>query len=93
MEGDYFDVTTQSKISIAFKNGKLLLASTELAPVSNSSFNFFSSTFTFSGDSINTELTIHTKGSKTKTYNKIKKVKLSTAELKEYQESFTGVGN
>jgi CubicO group peptidase (beta-lactamase class C family) len=87
-KGDYFDMTTQSRISIAFKNGKLLLGSTELAPVSNSSFNFFASTFTFSGDSINTQLTITAKGSKTKTYNKVKKIKLSPAEIKEYQGEF-----
>jgi hypothetical protein len=86
--GNYFDMHTQSITSVDFKNEKLLAGSTELIPSTNSVFNTMSSTYTFSGDSTNTKLEFSTKGSKTLTYNKVKKTQVSTADLLEYQGDF-----
>jgi CubicO group peptidase (beta-lactamase class C family) len=87
-KGDYFNTTRQSNITVDFKNDKLLFRSNELVPTTDFIFNAFNSTFTFNGDSTNTQLTITTKGTKPTISNKIKKIKLSTAELKEYQGDF-----
>jgi hypothetical protein len=65
-----------------------MLGSNELVPSSNSVFNNRTTTYTFSGDTSNTKLELKIIGSKTQTYNKVKKIKLSTAELQEYQGAF-----
>ncbi|MFZ9388607.1 MAG: serine hydrolase domain-containing protein [Chitinophagaceae bacterium] len=86
--GDYYDMNTQSIMRLDYENEKLLLGSTELVPNSNSIFNSRSSTLTFSGDSSNTKLELNTKGSKIKTYYKVKKIKLPISEIMEYQGNF-----
>ena len=86
--GDYFDKQIQSITRLDFKNEKLLAGSTELIASDDSTFNAQSSTFTFSGNSTNTMLEFSTKGSGTQTYNKVKKIKLSTSNLQEYKGDF-----
>lgn len=86
--GDYFDMKAQSKMSIDFKNEKLFIGTNELVPDSKSLFSISTSTITFSGDSINTLFELRTPGSKTKTYHKVRKIKLALPELKEYQGTF-----
>lgn len=86
--GEYFDMNSQSIIKIDLKNETLLVGSTVLVPTNNYIFNTSSSTLTFSGDSLNAKMSLNTKGSMIKTYNKAKKNKLSISELKEYQGDF-----
>ncbi len=86
--GDYFDMNTQAIIKLDFKNEKLMLGANELVPSSNSVFNNRTTTYTFSGDTSITKLELKIIGSKTQTYNKVKKIKLSAAELQEYQGAF-----
>lgn len=82
--GEYFDINTQSIIKLDFNNEKLLFGSIELVPNNETVFNANSSIFTFTGDSINTTLELISKGSKAKTYHKVKRIDLSPNALKEY---------
>lgn len=86
--GEYFGMNTQSIIKLDVKNDRLQLGLTELVPVNNTEFNSQLFAVTFSGDSINTKLKISPKGSKTQTYNKVKRIKLSATDLQEYQGDF-----
>ena len=86
--GDYFDRNAQSIMRLNFENEKLVAGSTELIPYKNSVFTNRSTTFIFSGDTSNTKLEIKTTGLKTQTYYKVRKIKLSTFELQEYQGDF-----
>ena len=86
--GDYFDMHTQSIMRLYVRNEKLNAGPTELVPTSNSTFKNRSTTYTFSGDSSNTKLELKTIGSKTQTYTKVQKIKLSIADLQEYPGDF-----
>jgi len=65
-----------------------MVDSTQLMPYNNYVFSAKTSTYTFSGDSISTKLELSTIGSKNQTYIGIKKIKVSTADLQEYQGDF-----
>jgi CubicO group peptidase (beta-lactamase class C family) len=86
--GDYYDITTQAKMSLGYRNGKLLSGSAELVPNKESVFSIGASTFAFSGDSAAAKFEVNTKGSKTRVYNKVRKITLSIPELQEYQGAF-----
>lgn len=86
--GDYFEMNTQTFIKLDFKNEKLMVGSTELIPNNNSVFNNKSTTFSFNGDTSNIKLQLKTTGSKSQIFNKLKRIKLSTFDMQEYQGDF-----
>jgi CubicO group peptidase (beta-lactamase class C family) len=86
--GEYFDGSTQTIIRLNYKNEKLLAGTNELVSLTNSVFKNRATTYTFSGDTLNTKVELNITGSKNQTFKKVKRIKLSFTELQEYQGDF-----
>jgi len=88
--GDYLDMNTKESVKFIYKNEKL--QTNDMILSSSSSLLFTDpnsvSTNSFSGDSGNTKFILSSKGLKNKTFKKVKKTKLSTAQLQEYKGEF-----
>jgi len=88
--GDYLDMNTKESVKFIYKNEKL--QTNDMILSSSSSLLFTDpnsvSTYSFSGDSGNTKFILSSKGLKNKTFKKVKKTKLSTAQLQEYKGEF-----
>jgi CubicO group peptidase (beta-lactamase class C family) len=90
LAGDYFDMNTQSLLKLNYKNEKLSLDATDLIATGNATFNEpnSSSTLTFTGASLNTQLDVYTEGAGRYTYKKVNKIALSFEKLEEFQGNF-----
>ena len=88
--GDYLDMNTKESVKFIYKNKKLQTDDMILSPSSSLLFTDPNSvsTYSFSGDYVNTKCILSSKGLKNKTFKKVKKTKLSTAQLQEYKGEF-----
>lgn len=88
--GDYFDINTKASLNLIYKKETLLVGNTVLEPVSNLYFTYPNgvSAYSFEGDSLNTKFVLTTKGMKNRTFEKVKKVTLTGAQLQEYKGEF-----
>ena len=88
--GDYLDMNTKLTLKLNYKNEKLLIGNTALKPSSNLFFTEPNglSTYSFSGDSLNAKFLLSAKGLRNRTFEKVKKITLTTAQLQEYKGGF-----
>lgn len=88
--GEYLDPNTKAIIKFSYKNETVQVGNTLLTASNNSFFTEpnNTATYSFSGDSVNAKLVLSAKGSKNKTFEKIKKIIVTTAQLQEYKGEF-----
>ena len=88
--GDYFEMRTQSLLTLNYKKEKLSLGATQLIATGNASFNIpnSSSTLSFTGDSSNAQLDLFTEGAGHTIYKKVNKIASLAVKLEEYQGNF-----
>jgi CubicO group peptidase (beta-lactamase class C family) len=88
--GDYFDMNTKESVKLICKNGNLQIDDMILRPSNNLLFTDpnATSTYSFSGDSVKAKFVLSAKGLKNRTFKKVKKITLTTAQLQEYKGEF-----
>lgn len=88
--GNYFDSKTNLAIELKYKDGKFSSGGIDLEPLNDSTLidPIKQTTFSFSGDSLNTRLIYSELGNIQKYYEKIKKINLIPRQLQEYQGTF-----
>ena len=88
--GDYLDMNTKESVKFSCRNGNLLVDDMMLKPSNNLLFTDPNSnaTYSFSGDSLKAKFILSAKGLKNRTFGKVKKITLTTAQLQEYKGEF-----
>lgn len=88
--GDYLSKDEARILKLEYRNGELRNGNRVLKPSTNSSFTepLSFSTYTFSGDSLNSKLLLNTKGSKNTYFEKVKEKTLTAKELSEFEGEY-----
>ncbi|MEO6313791.1 MAG: serine hydrolase domain-containing protein [Chitinophagaceae bacterium] len=88
--GDYLDRNSNLTVTLIYRNEKLLAGNTTLKPSSNVSFTDPDgiSAYSFRGNSSNAKFVLSAKGLKNSTFEKVKKITLTAAQLQEYRGEY-----